>query len=295
MLHKQFMNKDNDWFDRQQNEADIDAVIRKKLKETVSSESSVEMLGSIKKELEFFLINSFNNLDKPLIIKSLHKELLEKLTDLSKAKVISGTNNLNRIRDKGPFLILSNHFGIIPLTLIDNYDNKFTWPLKQIGVFPARMMALNLLSKILDINFVEVAIELPEPIATIQRASPQILIPRDSKDRVNILHNKLQKIIDGENNIGIVIYPEGNMSGKFNRKGPYDMDQFHLGPFVLAKQLELKILPVCQYFNPSQGFELSILKPLEIKNEDSHKLTHIAEQTHQNMQNVLNNMQSVNF
>lgn len=222
------MNKDNDWFARQLNEAGIDAVIRKRLNESVSSETSAEMLRSTKKELESFLISSFNNLDKPLIIKSLHKKLLEKLTDISKAKVVDGTNNLNIVRNNGSFLILSNHFGIIPLTLIDNHDNKFPWPLKQVGVFPARMMALNLISKILDTNLVEVAIELPEPIATIQRATPLILIPRNSKNRINILHDKLQKNIEDKNNIGIVIYPEGSMSGKLNKKGPYDMDQFHL-------------------------------------------------------------------
>lgn len=285
------MNKDNDWFLRQKDDSEMDAVIRKKLTKSISTEYSINIIKNIKEELEKFLHCSLLNLHDSQKIDTLHKDLLTKITNISNTKIVDGIDNLHKVSNTNPYIIISNHFGIVPLTLIDNSNNKFPWPLKKIGVFPVRMVALNILSEKTNIELIEVATELPEPIATIQRSTPSILIPRNVENRTTILYNKLHEIIVNKKNVGVVMYPEGGMSGKLNKKEPYDLDKFHTGSFVLAKQLGLKILPVCQYFNPSHGFELSILEPLDMKNKGWEKLSSITLQTKFRMQNTLNSMQ----
>lgn len=285
------METEKDWFIRQEQDLNIDSVIRGKIKSSVNSDFSSEIFAGMRVQLEKFLSISLQNLNDGPTISSEYTMLLSKLTEISNSRIVRGTKYLEEINKELPIIILSNHFGITPLTLIDNTNQKFPWPLKQIGVFPVRLTSLNLLSKVSRVHLFEVAAELPEPIATIQRATPSILIPINARKRLELLIYKTKRVIQQDKKAGIIIYPEGGMSGKLNNGGPYDLDEFHTGAFALAKRLNLYILPVCQYFNPKFGFELEILKPLNPNYISSTGLNIVSTETQKLMQKSLNNFQ----
>jgi len=284
------METEKNWFLRQELDLDIDLVIRRKIKDSTSSDIASSIFTNIKRQLEDFLYISFQNLNDKAIILSEYVKLISNLTEISNTKIVKGESNLKRISSNFPIIIISNHFGIVPLTLIDNSDQKFPWPLKEIGVFPVRLSSLNLLSKKSNIKLFEVATELPEPMAIIQRATPSILIPINTTHKSQILINEAKDVIQNNENAGIIVYPEGGISGKLNHGGPYDLDTFHTGVFLLAKQLNLQILPVCQYFNPNSGFELDILKPVSPIEINLNNLKTISERTQKKMQESLNNL-----
>lgn len=285
------MQTEKDWFLRQEQDLGIDLVIRKKIKDSTLSSFSSKVFSDMKIELERFLFVSLQNLNDRSAILSKYSNLISRLTKISNSKVVKGLENLKSIDVKSPIVIVSNHFGIIPLTLIDNSDQRFPWPLKEIGAFPVRLASLNVLSGLSEMRLFEVATELPEPIASIQRATPLILIPRNIDNKSQLLVDKSKKVINENENVGIIIYPEGGISGKLNHGGPYDLDKFHTGAFVLAKELNLQILPVCQYFNPKSGFELDILKPLDNNYLNSANLNIISNNVQILMQKSLNNLQ----
>ena len=81
--------------------------------------------------------------------------------------------------------------------------------------------------------------------------------------------NRTQKLIDDVNRLMIdhksvvVMYPEGGTSGKRNEGGPYDLDIFHKGAFVVANISISLSCPLSQFFNSKSGFEIDVLEPIQ--------------------------------
>lgn len=136
----------------------------------------------------------------------------------------------------------------------------------------------------------ETAIELPSPLFEIQTNCKTIIVPVEGKNRTEQLTQNVLSLIAREPGAAIVMYPEGGTSGKRNNGGPYDLDEFHGGAFVVAIQTGLPILPVCQYFNPEKGLELHILKPILPKQRDIERVDEIKEETKNAMQKRLDEL-----
>lgn len=153
--------------------------------------------------------------------------------------------------------------------------------------FPIRHMSLSTISRALNMEIHESAIELPRVLSKIQKSCGVVMVSADGQ-------NRTQKLIDDVNRLmidhksAVVMYPEGGTSGKRNEGGPYDLDIFHKGAFVVAKNLNIPILPVTQFFNSKSGFEIDVLEPIQADAITYNGINQIIMNTQDMMQQTLN-------
>ncbi len=277
---------------RQSTNSSQDFAIRRKLDALLSTDFSRKMVDSLRERLEIFFTTSLSDTVNSQNIRNLYNELLPKLKETSNASITKGEENLTKIKGQKGVIVVTNHLGLGVLTIIDNKNGKYPVALSEFAGFPVRLSALSILSEIVNKPLFEAAIELPEPLLSVQKATPTVLVPIDGTGRTQHLVNETSKIIDQNYGAMIVMYPEGGTSGKRNDGGPYDMDTFHSGAFVVAQQLGLPILPVCQMLNPQKGLELHILPAKKIEKNDPELIKEIMEKTRNEMQSDLDNYQS---
>jgi len=261
--------------------------IRRELEKFISTPWAREAIKKMKKKQEGFLGFSFSHLREPREILKKYRELLIELNRISNAKIIAGERYLDELRNEKGIIIVTNHFGIAKLTRIDNSGGRFPVPIKTIEPFPSRCASLLLASERLDGDLHETAIELPGALTQIQKACGVLTIPPVGEKRTKILIEKVEGLVKKESGAVIVMYPEGGTTGKRNNGGPYDLDEFHSGAFVVAAKTRTPILPVCQTFDPKKGFGLVILEPIFLEEKDLGKLSNIVEMTKKSMQRNL--------
>lgn len=258
--------------------------IRSELEELVSTPWAKEFVEKMKKEQEDFFDFSFSNLQNPQEIFRKHRELLAKLNGISNARIVEGQEHLDKLRGEKGVIVVSNHFGIAKLTRIDNSEGRYSIPIEVFEPFPSRYASLFLVSEKLGGNLYETAIELPGALNEIQKACGTLTIPPVGEKRSKTLLKKVEKLVGKDSGAVMVMYPEGGTTGKRNNGGPYDLDEFHSGAFVISAKTKTPILPVCQIFNPEKGFEVKILEPIFLKEEDLGKISDIVETTRVSMQ-----------
>lgn len=236
-------------------------LIRNKLESLSNTEWSKSFFENAKVDQIAFINKGLDPNRSGLEIRNLYLDLIKKTCDAGKTKIESGLENLAALK-QGPVILITNHLGTAKISRIDTKNiNINGLSLQEIEPFPIRIAPFYSISEKLSMSPYECAIELPNPFLDIQTKSGVISIPADGKGRTELLQNKIKDLIDREPKSLIIMYPEGGTSGKRNLGGPYDLDNFHTGAFVIAKNLKIPVLPVFQSFDPISGFELSILKP----------------------------------
>jgi hypothetical protein len=261
--------------------------IRNELEKLISTSWSKEVIRKARKEQENFFKFSFSHLQKPQEIPRRHRELLAKLNKISGARIVAGEEYLDKLKNEKGIIIVTNHFGIAKLTRIDNSEDRFPIPIEVFEPFPLRYASLFLVSERLGGNLYETAIELPGTLNEIQEACGALTIPPVGEKRTETLIKKVEKLVEKDPGAVMVMYPEGGTTGKRNNGGPYDLGEFHSGAFVVSAKTRTPILPVCQAFNPEKGFEVKILEPIFLEEEDLGKISDIVEMTKASMQSRL--------
>ena len=272
---------------RQRTDTPQDERIRDKLNRVLSTEWSRVAIDDLRGELTDFFTFSLSNPDNTKEITARHAGLVPRLAEISRSHISSGEENLQKVRQDKAVLVLTNHFGIGILTIIDNKDGKFPVLLPEFAGFPVRLASVSVIARRLNAPLYETAVELPPPLSGVQKTCGTIIVPAEGEGRTQKLIDDVSAIVDKQPGAVIIMYPEGGTSGKRNEGGPYDLDTFHKGAFACAAQTGLPILPVCQYFNPETGFELHILEPIRLGEEDLGNLDQIKESTKAAMQKKL--------
>lgn len=261
--------------------------IRNELEKLITTSWSKEVMKKTKEEQENFFKFSFSHLQKPQEILRRHRKLLAKLNKISGTRIVAGEEYLDKLKNERGIIIVTNHFGIAKLTRIDNSEGRFPIPIEVFEPFPLRYASLFLVSERLDGNLYETAIELPGALNKIQEACGTLTIPPVGEKRTETLIEKVEKLVEKDSRAVMVMYPEGGTTGKRNNGGPYDLGKFHSGAFVVSAKTRTPILPVCQAFNPEKGFEVKILEPIFLEEEDLGKISDIMETTKASMQSRL--------
>lgn len=276
---------------RQQTNSPEDLRIQRELNGLLTTEWSRKAITQLHEELVRFFNFSFEHFDAPYLIRQQHKKLLPRLAEIAKSKVATGEEVLEAARGK-PAIIVTNHFGLGHLTIIDNKDKNFPIPLTEFAGFPIRLAALSILSEITGGPIYETAIELPPPLGELQEVCEVIVVPAAGENRSAKLLSDAKEKLQQEPSAMIVMYPEAGTTGKRNNGSPYDLDTFHSGAFLVAAQTGFSVIPICQYLNPESGMELHVLPPVSLTEGDLPRVKGIASETQNAMQEKLNSLYS---
>lgn len=278
--------KDNRLIGQPNKDDPKEKAIREKLDLLNNTEWSKSFFEIVKnKQVEFFR-NSINKIPSTLSVRNIYLDLVEEISSKGKTEIKSGISNLLEIHS-GPLIVITNHLGTAKITRVNTSDlNTSNSQLEEIEPFPIRVAPIYLISEKLSMSIHECAIELPDPFLDVQTKSGVLTIPARGEGRTELLQTKVQSMIESDDKSIIVMYPEGGTSGKRNSGGPYDLDVFHTGSFVIAKNLGLPILPVFQSFDSSDGFRLDILKQIMPNELNSLNIKMVSEDTRSKMQKL---------
>ncbi len=194
------------------------------------------------------------------------QEVLAEISKLLRAEIVEGAELLAEIPKGKPVLVMTNHFGLYKLAGIDprkdlgvdipGYDFMYPSPLYFAGLNPVGEAVGN------DLSYV--SNEFPGVFGEIHQASGFIHVPPKTDEgvsRTGLLTEQTGDVINKNPNIAIVNYPEGGTSGKYNGLGPYDLEPFKTGGYVIASKLGVHVVPVAQYFDPEKGLRLRVFRP----------------------------------
>ena len=277
---------------RQPNPADPQEIrIRKRLeKELLATKWAQKAIEEAREKQAQFLRGALVNLENPPMILKDYRALLQRLADITKAHLAGGESYLKEIPKGNAVILITNHLGMAKVTRIANEDLPIALP--EIEAFPSRHAALVRVTDKIGASLHETAIELPSLLFEVQKACGVITIPVEGEGRTEKLTQDVAALIGKGGAFAFVMYPEGGTSGKRNEGGPYDLDECHPGAFVVAAKFGLEVLPVCQYFNPEEGLELHILKPMTLSGSDLPRIKEITENVKAQMQGKLDSLQS---
>lgn len=220
-------------------------------------------------------------------VRKSYENLLKALSETLKSHIVTGEENLDKIKNPNHIIIVTNHFGSAKLTRISTISLGIDSSMEDIEPFPIRPAPFEIIAQKLDSQIFECAVELPKPFLSIQGASGVITLPTSGENRTQQLVEKVKSVNQNFPKSIVVMYPEGGTSGKRNEGTPYDLDNFHSGTLVVAAELGLPILPVTQKLNPESGMELRISEPIFVKRKELVNKDKILEDLKATMQKSL--------
>lgn len=238
--------------------------------------------------------------DREYVHNATQKAIAE-AAEIINTSIVSGEDNLKKLKRDSPFMIASNHLSTYKLVPIMPEE------LRAIGVkgplldvyypYIAFISPFYPVTKKLNDNIYEAAVEAPGELEKVFTATGSIDVAPASlfKDRISMLTEATKILFTKHPNAGLVIFPEGGATGKRSGKGIYDLEQFKTGSFLIASKLSIPILPVAQYFNPQKGFEIGVFEPITPKRDQPKEYyQNIAESTRKEMQTWLNQRKNPN-
>ena len=255
--------------------------------ELLRTEWSRELFKKMRQlQIDFFR-SAIQHLEDPELLHLLNQQLLERLAQESNSTIVSGKENLTGV--KTPLMIATNHLGDYKLCTIKPAELNLDLLTDQIHPFSMYYAPYSPIAEQLKTEVSAAHIALLEPLHSIEKACRLVtIIVNKSGGGLKDLEKQTKSLFDKHPNTVLVIFPEGGTSGKRNQGGPYDLEEFHAGAFVIASNLGVSVLPVAKYFNPNRGYEIGILPPISPeKDRDRDYYQKIASTTQKDLQTWL--------
>ncbi|MEK7153702.1 MAG: hypothetical protein AAB834_07145 [Patescibacteria group bacterium] len=215
-------------------------------------------------------------------------DLLGSLVDMTNVQIKYGHENVGHLKDSPAIIVASNHLGIGQVGGVDNRNRTFDFPGDEIEAFPLGMLPGYVISRLLtgkiqmDIRKEEIG-----DLGMIRRKLLGIFVSDSPQGGgIDALVRDINRTCALEQQT-FLLFPEGRTSGWANDGGPYDLDVFKAGTFVIGCKTGIPILPVCQYFDPHRGLDLLVLPPLQLGEEDLENVHFIKDATRHVMQIAL--------
>lgn len=268
-----------------------------------SSPFGASVMTTIRKLQKSYFVWSLNNLDKPEKIYQNTQVLLGAISLASHSKITEGMELLNRLPKGKPVFVVLNHFGINKLTTLQPQEvgleqNEVRTmdgvSAEEIYPFPMYYAAIHPVAEKMGVDLSEAHLKMPgQKLTALQEAAGLIVIPEE-KGQFDLIKERTLHVISTRPNIAMVIFPEGETSGKRTEAGPFDtIEKFHSGVWGIATELAkngliVPVLTAYQYWDPKSGFEVGIVnidtpKPDTTKDEQKE----LARNSRQKMQKAL--------
>jgi hypothetical protein len=268
-----------------------EAAIRQKIEACMLQENwSREALQNVRDVQKTYLSNAVAHVSDGSYVHDTTQRTIEEISGLLRSNIAEGRELLETIPSGGPVLIVTNHFGAYKLAGlrpredlgvdIPNYDAIYPYPMYFAALYPV--------ADAIGDSLYYASEDFPLVFGDIHRKAGFVHVPPASipveGGRTSYLVDETRNVIQQHPNAAIVNFPEGGTSGKYSGLGPYDLDPFKTGAYVIAQQLGIHIVPVAQYFDPHDGFRLKVLKPFVPHAESKEEFEDLAEQNRAEMQ-----------
>ena len=248
-------------------------IVSKIKRELFSTEWAKYTFDRLRRMQVYHMKDLLSHLQDPQYIHDRTQELLVQIAEVVNSKIVEGEKNIDSLHKEKGLLIATNHLGSYKLNSLNPVE------LRGMGIdgptlpiyypFPLYFASMSPVAEKLECNLYEASFEYPGRIGEIYGATGSIEVPPPIQNesgeklkRTEILINSTKLLLNKHPNAAIVSFPEGGTTGKRNGKGPYDMEPFRSGSFVIAAEAGIPVLPVAQYFNPDRGFELNVFSPV---------------------------------
>lgn len=266
-------------------------IIRDKVKNAVLKEEwAREAFAKIRQKQIDYLKDAVNNIHNEKYIHNLTQKVISEISKKVKSKIVEGEELLDKILTGSPALIVTNHFGAYKLFGVN--------PKEDIGVdiesynmmYPYLMYfaALVPVTESLGDNIYYASNDFPGIFGEIHRKAGFIHVSPFAENKMVDLIEQNREAITRRRNSVIVSFPEGTTSGKLSGRGPYDLESFKTGAYVIAAELGIHVIPVAQYFNPEKGYELKVMGPFIPEKSGKENYRKYAEKNRSEMQDWLN-------
>ncbi|MEK7113154.1 MAG: hypothetical protein AAB875_07655 [Patescibacteria group bacterium] len=273
----------------------ISALIKREL---LSTEWARKTFADIRELLIAYFKDSLLNTQNSQYVHDRTQRLLSEVAERGKTKIVSGEEHLGAVPKKSPVFLMTNHLGLYKLATInpepelglDDFGAEKMFPLPLFHA--SNKPVADALGDGLYIG----AFEFPGKVGQIQKTAGGVVIrlaeeenlTSDGTSGIDYLTHQTKGFIERYPNGALSVLPEGGTSGKRNGGGPYSLETFRTGAFVIAARLSIPILPVPQYFNPQKGFEVAVLEPIyPNKDMNREEFTEMANLTREKMQKWL--------
>jgi hypothetical protein len=211
------------------------------------------------------------------------QKVLRDIVEALPSQIVEGRGVLETLPKGKPVLVATNHFGAYKLLGIH--------PKEELGVdipgytdmypFPAYFAALHPVAQEIGLGLYYSSNDFPGVFGEIHSKSGFIHIPALKEGRTAALIEQTRHVVEHRPESAIVIFPEGTTSGKPTGMGPYALNPFKTGAYVLAAELALPVVLVAQYFHPTEGFKLKIFSAaVPVKTDKAGYEALAAEQQH---------------
>ncbi|MBI5645146.1 1-acyl-sn-glycerol-3-phosphate acyltransferase [Candidatus Kaiserbacteria bacterium] len=268
-----------------------ETAIREKIEKNVLGEQwAQEAFAGIQREQISYLRDSVDHVSNPDYVHERTQTVLREIAMRLRSKIVEGQELLQTLPKGTPVLIATNHFGAYKLTATDpradigvdipNYDAMYPYPMYFAALHPV--------SSVLGDNLYYVSEDFPRVFGQIHSAAGFIHVPPASLEipggRTAFLLKQTAEALGKHSNAAIVNFPEGGTSGKYSGLGPYDLDPFKTGGYVIAANLGVHIVPVAQFFDKHEGIQLKVLRPFIPPISEKEAYEHMAESNRMEMQ-----------
>lgn len=248
----------------------IRQLIREHVLSTPLGKESLEKVNDL--QIDYFR-GALRNLDKPELVYEDTQKLLKELAAVTHSKIVEGEELLDRLPKGKPVFAVLNHFSAYKLTTIEpqtiglsekemNIENgEYT---EEIYPFPIFYAPLEPVAERLGDNLSDAHLAMPgQHLKRVQAAAGLIVVPEERR-QFQLIKQRTADVIAAHPNSLMVIFPEGETSGKRNEGTPFDTVGFHSGVWGITTELakEGMVVPIItayQYWNPKSGFEVGIV------------------------------------
>lgn len=241
--------------------------IREKLSQAVLSEQwSQEVFREIGRLQEEYMRDAIAHADDAAYIHDATQSIVRDIASLMRATIISGAEHLASETMHGtPVLVATNHFGaykLLPLdtrTLgVDIKDYPMMYPP------PAYFAALFPVAHTLENNLYYGSNAFPGIFGDMHKATGAVGIPAEAPSGMNKteqVERLTQEAFARQPKNAMVVFPEGTTSGKPSGEGPYHLEPYKTGTYVIASHLSVPIIHVAQFWHPQEGMRLCVFQP----------------------------------
>lgn len=268
-----------------------------------STDFGINSLNQVKLIQKDYFTKALKNSDREGNIYADTQSVLERIAEVTNSKLVEGKDLLSNLPKGEPVFVAVNHFGINKLTTLTpdeiglktgDFQTSNGKPVKEIYPFTMYYAALEPVAKILNIGMSEAHLILPSKrLARLQEEAGLIVIP-ENKGEFQLITERTRALVNKHPNSLIIVFPEGETSGKRNQSHPYDLLPFHAGLWGIATELArdgliIPVITAYQYWNPKTGFEVGVIAIDIPKSSDGREdIRNKAKIAHDKMQEALN-------